>query len=301
MRRFFPIAFPLYLILIALLSACGGQSAHKYTYVTLDGYEFTGTYTGGWENGQPNGEGEFSGEGERGRMSLAGSWSNGKPNGQCRQIVETDTYTRTYNGEYFYGVWQGNGTVKFEDLDGNLTRTYTGEFQDGQYNGSGEMTNYYTEEESEGSGCERRVYKGQFANSTWNGAGELTFYFTEEYATFNNVERMVYAGQYSDGWTGEIEVTFYLTSKYADTCKYDTEVNVGQYKDGSLVEPYRYIRYKDGKTIEEGRVRDGKYISDADKALDDSLYDGIRSLLGDGTAGDLFDIFAPAFYDRNAE
>ena len=53
--------------------------------------------------------------------------------------------------------------------------------------------------------------------------------------------------------------------------------------------------------MEEGRVRDGKYISDTEKALNDELYDGLRGLAGDGLLGDLFDIFAPSIYDRNAE
>jgi len=299
-RRFLFITLSLCLVLTAL-SACGGPSAHDFTYVTPDGDEYTGTYTGGWEGGQPNGEGEFSGKGERGTVSLVGNWSNGQPNGQCRYIFETDTYIGTYNGDYFYGERQGNGNAKFEDLDGNLLKTYTGSFQSNQYSGSSEMTYYYTEEEAAEYGYDRKIYKGQFANNDWSGAGELTFYCTAEYAASCGVERISLSGQYSDGWTGEVEQTFYFTSEYADQYQLDTEVHAGQCIDGTLVEPYRYALYLSGKEIEKGRIKDGKYISDAEKALNDSIYDGLRSLAGDGILGDLYDIFAPSIYDRNAD
>ncbi len=300
MRRFLSIALSLCLVLTAI-SACGGPSAHDFTYVMPDGNVYTGMYTGGWEGGQPNGEGEFSGKGERGTVSLVGNWSNGQPNGQCRYILKTDKYTGTYNGDYFYGERQGNGSVKFEDLDGNLIRTYTGEFQDSQYSGSGEMTYYYTDEKAAENGYDRRVYKGQFANDDWSGAGELTIYYTAEYAASYGVERVVYSGQYSDGWTGELERAYYFTSEYADKYQLDTEIHTGQYMDGTFVEPYRYAFYLNGKAVEEGRIRDGEYVSDAEKAVNDGIYDGLRSLAGDGILGDLYDIFAPSVYDRNAD
>ena len=271
-------------------AASSSESAHDFTYVTPSGTEYTGTYTGDWSNGQPNGDGEFSGKGEDGSISLVGTWSNGKPNGQCRRILTTDTYTQTYSGDYFYGELRGNGSWKIEDSNGNLTKTYTGEFRDDQRNGSGEITYYYTDEEAAENGYDRRVYKGQFANDAWSGAGELTIYYTAEYAASSGIERLVYTGQYSDGWTGEVEQVIYCTSAYADEHDFDT-----------LVEPYRYACYQNGKVVEEGRVRDGKHISDAAKAGDDALYDAARSLFGDGFWGDIFDLVMPAFYDRNAE
>lgn len=279
----------------------GEKTSHDYTYVTLGGAQYTGTYSGGWESGQPNGEGEFSGEGANGSISLAGSWSNGKPHGQCRRILKTDTYTQTYNGDYFYGERRGNGGERVEDLDGNLIKTYTGEFQDDQACGNGEMTYYFTEEASAKNGYDRLVCKGQFANDTGNGMVEWTAYYTAEFAASCGLERIVYIGQYSNDWTGEIQRELYFTSEYADREKYDTEVHTGQYKDGGLVEPYRYALCRNGKVVEEGRIKDGKYISDTEKALKDSVYDVGRDLAGDGLLGDLYDIFGPMIYDRNAD
>lgn len=55
------------------------SSEHSYTYVETDGNEYSGTYAGEWENNCPHGEGDFIGEGENGKLSLAVSWSNGEP------------------------------------------------------------------------------------------------------------------------------------------------------------------------------------------------------------------------------
>lgn len=244
------------------------SAVHDYTYVTSSGNTFSGTYTGGWENGQPNGEGTFEGEGEKGKETVMGNWSNGKPHGQCKAVRRTDTGVRTWSGEYFYGEMQGNGSWKSEDLNGNLLQSYSGEWKNNKPGGIGEISYYYNDEEAAEYGFTRRVYKGGFSDSKWNGEGELTIYYTKEYAEQVNTDYIVYTGQA---------------------------------KDDSFVEPYRYARYKNNQIVEEGRVRDGKRISDAEKAKGDFAYDLVDDALGDGILGDLFDIIAPEFYDRNAE
>lgn len=291
----------------ALLSACGSKdeaasSVHDYTYTTLAGNGYSGTYTGDWEDGQPNGEGSFSGEGEKGEISLVGPWVNGQPNGQCRQILKSDAYVKTYSGDFFYGEAKGTGDYKAEDLKGNLVFTYYGEFRDGKYNGNGKATYYYTAEKAAEQGFDRRVYDGQFANGSWNGEGELTIYYTAEHAAQHGYDRKVYKGQFSDSvLAGDVKMVYYYTSDFAEENGVDCKILTGQYKDGSLTEPYRYALYNGSKVLEEGRVTGGKYVSDAEKALNDSIYDGLRSLAGDGILGDLYDIFAPEIYDRNAE
>lgn len=297
------------LAMATALSACGrdgadgaSSAAHNYTYVTFSGNEYAGTYTGGWAGGQPDGEGSFSGEGLNGSISIVGNWSDGQPNGECRQIQKTDAYVKTYSGNFFYGEAKGTGNYKAEDLEGNLVLTYDGEFRDGKYNGNGEQVYYYTAEEAAEHGYERRAYKGQFVNGQCQGEGELTVYWSAEYAAQYGLDYTVYKGQYSDGaFVGETEMTIYYTQEIADADGIDCTVYMGQRKDGHYVEPYRYAHYKNGKAIEEGRVRDGKYVSDGEKALGDSIYDLGRELAGDGILGDLYDIFAPAVYDRDAE
>ena len=145
-----------------MLATCGGKkedatsSVHDYTYVSLSGNEYSGTYTGDWENGQPN--------------------------GQCRCILKTETFTQTYSGDYFYGEWKGNGNLKVEYPDGTISTTYDGEFRDGKWNGSGEETYYYIAEEAAEQGYDRRVYKGQFSDDVLAGETTAIFYYTSEFA-----------------------------------------------------------------------------------------------------------------------
>ena len=268
----------------ATMAACNGDSGearqangtaaeaesavHDYTYVTTSGDAYSGTYTGGWENGQPNGEGTFEGEGETGKETVMGSWLNGQPHGQCKAVRQTDTGVSTWNGEFFYGELQGNGSWKSEDLNGNLISSYSGEWKNNKLNGIGERNYYYNDKEAAEYGFTRRVYKGGFSDSKWNGEGELTIYNTTEYAEQVNADYFVYTGQV---------------------------------KDGNFVEPYRYASYKNNQIVEEGRVKDGRRVSDTEKALKDFAYDVADDALGDGIWGSLFDAIAPEFYDRNAE
>ena len=66
----------------ALLSACGSDgdetsSGHGCLYTAFGGNKYSGKYTGGWKDGRFNGEGSFSGRGEKGGISLAGTWAGG--------------------------------------------------------------------------------------------------------------------------------------------------------------------------------------------------------------------------------
>lgn len=269
-------------LIAAAMTACGdGESvqanataaqtesvSHDFTYITSSGSSYTGTYTGGWADGKPNGEGSFEGDSEKGHTTVAGNWSGGQPHGQCRKTLKNDKSIRTWNGDFFYGVLQGNGDWKSEDLNGNLLQKYSGEWKDDKTNGIGEMTYYYTAERAAESGIQRRVYKGGFSDNKWNGEAESTVYYTDELA-----EKIG-----------------------ADYCVY-----TGETKDNAFVEPYRYTFYKDNKAVEQGRVRDGKHISDDEKAVKDGIYDILDGLTGDGFFGDIFDAVAPNFYDRNAE
>lgn len=328
MKRLFTLAAVL--IMTVTLAACSGDSAggaaspvngnaspaggatpsvsettssvHDYTYVALSGNEYAGTYTGGWENDRPNGEGEFSGRGENAEVSLVGAWSNGQPNGQCRQIVKTDTMIKTYTGDFFYGEIRGSGTFKIEDLSGNLLYTYSGEFQEGKNHGSGEVKYYYTAEEAAESGIDSRIYKGQFSNGTWNGEGELTVYYTEERAVESGLEGAFYQGTFSNGkMNGEMELLLYTTEEGAAKYGYDYEYQSGEYKDGNLIGSKRYALVKGDKVIESGTIRDGRYVSDTEKAIKDGIYDGLQEAAGDGFWGLMFDLVAPEFYDRYAD
>lgn len=264
----------------AVMTACSGGSqqvngtaaetepaVHNYTYVDPSGTEYSGTYTGGWESNMPNGEGSFEGNSEYSNITIMGNWSNGQPNGQCR-LVEKGDNVLTYNGDLFFGVIQGNGDCKLENSNGGIISTYSGEWKDDSFNGYGERTFYFTAEKAAETGTDHYVYKGGFSDGKCNGEGELTVYYTKE-----NAEKV----------------------------GADFMVCTGQTKNDDFVEPYRYTLYKNNQIVQEGRVRDGKYISDSDKALNDAIYDGIKDIAGDGFLGGIFDAIAPEFYDRNAE
>ena len=298
-KRFLPLAAAL--TILFALSACGGNatSAHDFTFTSLSGNQYSGTYTGDWENGRPHGDGSFTGEGEKGQLTLVGSWTDGQPNGQCGQTFNTGTSIKTYNGDYFYGEVRGTGDLRIEDLDGNLLRTYSGEFRDGNFSGEGETTYYYTEEQAAESGYARREYVGQFADGNPDGEGKWISYFTEERAGSLGVDYTIFSGQYSDGKAnGNMELLRHSAEEYAAEKGIDYEVLTGLWQDGSCVGSLRYAFYKDNEVIEEGTYKDGTYISDTEKAIKDGIYDIVRGAAGDGIVGDLIDIFGPAVYDR---
>ncbi len=261
----------------ASMTACGGGESQQVNgtaadaesashSITIDGVP--GTYTGGWSGDLPNGEGSFVST--DGTQSAAGNWLNGQLNGKCRVIAKTDDFIITYNGDYFFGVIQGTGDLKMEDLNGNIICTYSGEWKDNLFNGNGEYIRYFSDEEAVQTGMHRQIIKGSFYNDLTNGEVSVTEYLTEE--TINQLG-------------ADINII----------------VNTGEAKDGDLIEPYRYAFYKDDQLVEQGRYRDGKFISDGEKAIKDGVYDILRGLAGDGLAGDIFDGVAPSFYDRNAE
>lgn len=209
----------------------GATEAYKeidnYEYVTPDGDKVLGTYTGDWENNQPNGKGIY--KSSDGIIYIDGNWENGQPNGQCKRIFKSDMGVLTYDGDFVFGVRQGNGDYRAEDSSGNPILTYSGEWKDDKFNGNGLLIEYYTDEEAAEFGINRTLYKGELSDDNMNGEGEMTFFYTDEKAKEVGADYMV--------------------------CK-------GQMKDNTFVEPYIYVVYKDSQIIEEGVVKNGEYISD---------------------------------------
>lgn len=239
------------------------SASHDFTF---DG--FSGTYTGGWTGGMPNGEGSFVSS--DGAATAAGVWSNGQLNGKCRWTEELDDLKLTYNGDFFYGAMQGNGEIKIEYKSGDLVSfTYSGEWKDNKKDGMGESNSYYSDEKAAELGYMRINDKGYFSGGNANGEFEETIYLTEEAAESLGAEYCVYSGEA---------------------------------KDGALIEPYRYTFYKGATIVEQGRVRDGKHISDGEKKIKDGAYDlfkGVTGKLFGETGEKVFDAIVP--YDRNAE
>lgn len=282
------------------------SSGHSYTC-----FGFSGKYTGGWKNNKPNGEGMFYGKDKDGNIiSIVGSWSKGAPHGQCQQTVSMDTFVADYTGNFSYGVITGSGeetTVygKEAAAKGGYNRTvYKGQFANDEKSGEGVQTLYYTEKLSAEIGVDRVVYEGQFADNTWNGAGIKTIYYTSEHTAQHGLKCMAIQAIYSDGAFangGTTQQAEYYTPEFGRQYGYDCVIYTGQTQNGSMVEPYRYVRYTNGKVYDQGRVKNGKFVSDGEKAVKDYLYDGLREAFEDEDMGDLFDIFGPMLYDRYSE
>lgn len=291
------LAFAAILTMAAALTACGDDE-HSFTYLASDGNAYSGTYSGDWKKGGPNGDGSFSTE--DGSFTIIGSWSNGQPNGQCREILIKDGETVSYNGNYFYGVWQGSGEYTVKSDNAEIKRR--GEYFNGKLTGEGEETcTYSAEYAAEYGGRISETYKGGFTDNIKSGIAEYTVTYTDEVAAEKGYGYRVYNGSYAnDTWNGDAQLTIYYTDEKTAALGYDRMIYTGQCENGTFVEPYRYAKCNGNNVISEGRVRDGKFISDNEKAIKDTIYDFVDEATGDGVIGDLFDIFGPAFYDRNA-
>lgn len=174
-------------------------------------------------------------------MAAAMTACNGDGSGESRQVNGTAAEAEPAVHDYTYVTPSG---IEYSG-------SYTGGWENSQLSGIGERSYYYNDEEAVKYGFDRKVYKGEFSDSEWNGEGELTVYYTEEFAELIEADYIVYTGQT---------------------------------KDGSFVEPYRYAYYKNNQPFEEGRVMDGKHVSDTEKASGDLAYDLVDDALGGGNA-----------------
>ena len=123
-----------------------------------------GTYSGEWDNGMPNGRGEFTAA-ESGRTAdgllfwfegdiLSGTWVNGLPEGQGEYIGVNGEH---YEGNYVNGLQTGRGRVTLPNGD-----VYTGEFFNGLPNGQGKYTYY------DGRMVEGTFVNGEFSSSEYD-------------------------------------------------------------------------------------------------------------------------------------
>ena len=136
----------------------------------------TGTYTGQWKNGEPNGQGTI--KWENGSV-YEGEWKDGIENGQG---VYTYVNGDRYEGEMLNGYADGQGT--FWGSSGNV---YTGEWKNGQPNGQGTMTyangdryeGEWKDDYPDGQGtmtyANGDYYEGEWSNGYFNGQGTYTF------------------------------------------------------------------------------------------------------------------------------
>lgn len=136
--------------------------------------EYTGTYTGRWQHGQPVGSGTMK---YTNGDVYEGEWDGGRPEGQGTLRYSNGV---VYTGTFQWGIPMGEGVVKYpngdrfrgemdfggikqgtmEYADGSI---YTGGFRMGMPWGQGTWR-YPTDD---------LVYEGEFVRGQWNGHGIL--------------------------------------------------------------------------------------------------------------------------------
>ena len=199
----------------------------------------SGTYSGDWAGGKPNGQGKFlrgsgdiyegsfenglrNGYGEytwKAGLVYKGEWKNGKRDGQGKMIYVNDN-------DYYEGNWKddkrnGQGTMVYNNGD-----VYDGAWENDKRNGQGKLTwtsgdvyegNWeYNKRNGQGkyTWANGDVYEGNWVNNMQSGQGKYTW------ANGN-----VYEGDFADDkFNGQGTVTFT-----------DGSVMSGTWKDDKLV------------------------------------------------------------------
>lgn len=244
MKKF--TALLLAILLVFTLTACGSQNVAGKPYIaTIAGEILNGQYTGAMEKNMPNGTGKFTYADNFMIVSYTGGWVNGIPAGEGR--LEFTGYRVEANGILYKGKYEGaavagipNGEGRFTAYEGGVF-SYSGQWKDGKIAGNGELevsgfvVNY---EEYVATG----TYKGAVVDGVPNGTGSFTAGDGE--LTFS------YTGNWSEGAMSG-EGTLY-TNLYEVTFK-DGTVRTGLYSgavvDGVAVGQGSFTTYDDDKQI----------------------------------------------------
>lgn len=158
------------------LTACGTVSDKAYTY---DGS--TGTYSGDWKSGKPEGTGTYSYADGTITATISGDWKNGKPEGQVTyKYSDSEGSSYYYSGAFSMGNPEGKGHLELSS-DG-ISVIYEGDFVNGSMSGSGNIN-----VKSDGATF---VYEGTFANDDFcNGS----------YVSYNADGSVAEKGTYENG------------------------------------------------------------------------------------------------------
>lgn len=167
----------------------GGYSAASSERVTNKQISFSCTgvesdefyYTGEWENGKPNGQGECVMNGSEGKAVYTGTFKNGAAQGSGDFLVELDNGCYNFlSGSFTNGIQSGSDNY-MEVFDGSNLFIFKGQISQGAPI-SGELLSQYS------SGYTER-FVGKFSDfSAYNG----------DYQLYQNGE-LLQTGKYVDG------------------------------------------------------------------------------------------------------
>lgn len=255
----------------------------KAYVMAVDDANVSGTYTGTWEHGMPNGLGTFTTDG----LVYYGEWIDGKANGQGKftwqngAVYEGEFKDNRYNGQGTYtwadgtvyeGEWENdqlNGQGKMTYIDGTV---YEGEWENDQLSGHGKMTyangDVYEGEWADGFRCgqgiytdaKNNTYEGEWKDDQRNGQGTMTYasgsiYEGEWMADIRN-------GQGKLTWTnGDVYVGEWKDDQRNGQGTYtwpDGAVYVGEFKNNKREGQGKYTS-ADGNVM-EGQWKDGDFV-----------------------------------------
>lgn len=255
----------------------------KAYVMAVDDANVSGTYTGTWEHGMPNGLGTFTTDG----LVYYGEWIDGKANGQGKftwqngSVYEGEFKDNRYDGQGTYtwadgtvyeGEWENDqlsGQGKMTYIDGTV---YEGEWENDQLSGHGKMTyangDVYEGEWADGVRCgqgiytdaENNTYEGEWKDDQRNGQGTMT------YANGN-----IYEGEWTaDICNGQGKLTWTNGDVYVGEFKDDQRngqgtytwpsgaVYVGEFKNNKREGQGKYTS-ADGNVM-EGQWKDGDFV-----------------------------------------
>lgn len=184
--------------------------------------DFTGTYSGEWSGGKPDGAGSFEGEADNWNLSITGTWENGELVSAANYVKESSDGDEFIFKDFQYknGKWYGTG--HFEKITSSMNVYYDGEISESKYNGKGrikivtdEMTYSYEGEfvndEKHGTGTgtfesngEKEIFVGEFVNDTeYNGT--YTYYYSDGTTETGVVENGKYSSDFKKKATGLLD------------------------------------------------------------------------------------------------
>lgn len=255
----------------------------KAYVMAVDDANVSGTYTGTWEHGMPNGLGTFTTDG----LVYYGEWIDGKANGQGKftwqngSVYEGEFKDNRYNGQGTYtwadgtvyeGEWENdqlNGQGKMTYIDGTV---YEGEWENDQLSGHGKMTyangDVYEGEWADGFRCgqgiytdaKNNTYEGEWKDDQRNGQGTMTY-----------ASGSIYEGEWmADIRNGQGKLTWTTGDVYVGEFKDDQRngqgtytwpsgaVYVGEFKNNKREGQGKYTS-ADGNVM-EGQWKDGDFV-----------------------------------------
>lgn len=136
----------IFILSCCLLIGCSREVKDKSVTVNFQSKDYVGSYTGTYENGAPNGQGEFTYKKGKKYLNYKGTFKDGhfSDTGELDTSILLVKFKEgdvdgNYKGDVVNGIPNGNGTFFAVNSD-NYKYTYEGKWKNGNFNGYGTLT-----------------------------------------------------------------------------------------------------------------------------------------------------------------